>query len=298
MVDIQQFKGTGTALVTPFTKDGAIDYDSLKRLIEFNIEGGVDYLVCLGTTGEAVTLNRPDCQAILDFTVEVVAERVPIVFGVFGSNSTEIVLERLTGYSLDGVSALLSASPYYNKPSQEGIFQHYKVFDEQSPLPIIIYNVPGRTASNISAETTLRIAKECKNIIGIKEASGNSDQIASILKHRPDDFLVLSGDDPTVLGSMAYGADGVISVVSNVYPDIWSKMIRSCLNGDFAEARKFNAELIDLHQWLYIEGNPCGIKAALQYRGIIKERHVRLPLVPLSEANYASLKREMDLVKG
>lgn len=293
----EKLKGTGTALITPFDADGAIDFEALERLIEFNIEGGVDYLVSLGTTGEAVTLSREECQSILDFTLEKVNDRVPVVFGVFGANNTDIVLERLTGYRLSGVTALLSASPYYNKPTQEGIFRHYQKIAEHSDYPIIIYNVPSRTASNITAETTLRIAEELPTIIGTKEASGNLDQINQILKYRPDNFLVLSGDDSSTLAMMAHGADGVISVISNAYPHEWSEMVRACQNQNFQKAAELYALLQDIHPWLYIDGNPCGIKGALRHLGIINTMEVRLPLVPMQPKNHNRLIQEMEKLK-
>lgn len=293
----EKLKGTGTALVTPFDARGGIDFDALERVIEFNIEGGVEYLVSLGTTGEAVTLSREECQSILDFTLEKVNHRIPVVFGVFGSNNTEVVLERLTGYRLSGVTALLAASPYYNKPSQEGIFKHYQMIGEKSDHPVIIYNVPGRTASNITAETTLRIANEIPNIVGAKEASGDLDQINKILKYRPKDFLVLSGDDPSTLAMMAHGADGVISVISNAYPHEWSDMVRACRNRDFQKAARLYTQVQDIHPWLYVDGNPCGIKGALKHLGLISTMEVRLPLVPMQTENYNALIMEMGKVK-
>lgn len=298
MISIEKLKGTGTALITPFDAQGKIDFDALEKVIEFNIEGGVDYLVSLGTTGEAVTLSRPECQSILDFTLKIVNHRIPVVFGVFGSNNTEVLLERLTGYHLDGVAALLAASPYYNKPSQEGIFRHYQKLGEESDYPIIIYNVPGRTGSNIKAETTLRIANEIPNIIGIKEASGDLNQVNTILKYRPQDFLVLSGDDPSTLAMMAHGADGVISVISNAYPHEWSDMVRACRNRDFQKAAHLFALLQDIHPWLYIDGNPCGIKGALKHLGLIQTMEVRLPLVSMETKNYNGLIREMGKIKS
>jgi len=297
MISLENLKGTGTALVTPFDDQGKVDFDSLEKVIQFNIEGGIDYLVCLGTTGEAVTLSRQECQDILDFTLKITDQRIPVVFGVFGSNSTEILLERLEGYNLDGVDALLAASPYYNKPTQEGIFQHYKVLNDHTPLPVIIYNVPGRTASNIEAQTTLRIARELDKIIGIKEASANLHQINTILKYRPEDFLVISGDDPSTLAMMAHGADGVISVISNAYPHEWSDMVRACRNKDYKKAVRLFMLLHDLHDWLYVDGNPCGIKAALKNLQLIDSMNVRLPLVPMQKEHVQSLTEEMDKIK-
>lgn len=291
---MKQFRGTGVALVTPFTK-GKVDFTQLERIIEYNISGGVDYLVSLGTTGEAVTLSERECQEIMQFTVKSANGRVPVVAGLFGDNHTARLLERLKKYDLEGISAVMSASPHYVKPNQEGIFRHFMEMEKISPLPIIMYNVPGRTSSNMSANTTLRLANASEKFIAIKEASGDIVQGSKIIKHKPDNFLVISGDDPTALGLIACGADGVISVIANAFPATFSDMIRAALNGDMATARDLNLHLIDVHDWLYIDGNPVGIKAALDMLGY-GSQDVRLPLAPMSQQNYLQLKKEIDKV--
>ena len=288
----QLFKGTGVATITPFQSDGEIDYAALERILEYQIEGGVDYIVSLGTTGEAVTLSSKECREVFDFTIKTVNGRVPIVAGLFGRNDTKALVDRLKEFNFDGFAGILSSSPAYTKPSQEGIFQHYMHVEKASPLPIIIYNVPGRTASNISAETIVRLAKASEKFVAVKEASGDIVQGMSIIKHAPEDFLVLSGDDPTAMGLIAGGGHGVISVIANSHPHVFSNMINAALKGDFATAQKLNIELHDIHQWLYCEGNPVGIKGAMEVLGL-SGRHVRLPLTPLSEDNLLKLKTEM-----
>jgi 4-hydroxy-tetrahydrodipicolinate synthase len=291
---MKQLRGTGVALVTPFKND-KIDFASLERIIEFNIDGGVDYLVSLGTTGEAVTLNERECQEVLSFTAKIANGRVPLVAGLFGDNNTARLIQRLQKYDLEGYAAVMSSSPHYVKPNQEGIFRHYMAIEKVSPLPIIIYNVPGRTSSNINVDTLLRLANASSKFIAIKEASGDVAECTKIIKHKPEGFLVLSGDDPTALGLIACGGDGVISVIANAFPDSFSSMIRAGLNGDFATARRLNMSLIDIHKWLYIDGNPVGIKAALEILGYCK-KEVRLPHSPMSQPNYIELKKEIDKV--
>ncbi len=288
-----KLRGTGTALVTPFTDEGHIDYESLRKIIDHNIEGGVEFLVSLGTTGEAVTITQTDCQKIFDVTVEHVAGRVPVIFGVFGSNSTQVVLDRFSIYSTDGASAILSASPYYNKPSQDGIFLHYEKIAESSPLPVIIYNVPGRTACNVDAETTLRIAEELPNVIGIKEASGDVVQFEEILTNKPKDFKVWSGDDPTSMVTSLMGGDGVISVISNALPFEFSAMIRAALQGNTFEASHLNGLVSGLHKHLYRDGNPAGIKAALEYLGFCND-NLRLPLTSMKPDHKEALFTELS----
>lgn len=278
---MNKFHGTGVAMVTPFHADGTVDYNSLAKLIEHLISGGIEYLVTLGTTGETATLTKKEKQQILDFTVKAVAKRVPLVVGAGGNNTREII-EDLQHLDANAFDAVLSVSPYYNKPTQEGIYQHYKAIAGQSPLPVLLYNVPGRTGSNISAETTLRLAYEFKNIIGIKEASGNFDQFNRILKDKPTDFMFISGDDPVTLPMVALGAVGVISVIGNALPSVFSEMVRNCLKGNYEEARKAHFSLIDLTAMLFEEGNPAGVKSALKSLNIC-EQHVRLPLVPATE---------------
>lgn len=290
----QPFRGTGVALVTPF-QNKAIDYDRLAQIIDFVIEGGVDYIVSLGTTGEAITLSSEECIDVLRFTVKHNQGRVPIVAGYFGSNYTERLVSKIRTYDFTGISAIMSSSPAYSKPSQEGIYRHYMAIEAVSPLPIIIYNVPGRTSSNVSAETILRLAHSSEKFVAVKEASGNVEQAMQILKNRPEHLLVLSGDDPLTLPLMSVGADGAISVIANVYPQQFSGMIRSGLSGDWDTARQLNFDLLDVHPWLYIEGNPVGIKAAMEIQGLCS-KEVRIPLVDLSDHNYAHLKAAMAKV--
>ena len=283
-----KLRGTGVALITPFTKSGDVDYNSLEKLIEHCIKGGVEYLVSLGTTGESVTLSAEEKLDVLNFTVEKGAKRVPVVAG-FGGNNTQYLLKEIESYHFKGVDAVLSVSPAYNKPTQEGIFQHYKAVAAASPVPVLLYNVPGRTSSNMKAETTLRLANEVENIIGIKEASGDFAQCMQIVKNKPKDFMVISGDDNITLGLAAYGFDGVISVVGQAFPSTFSEMVRHCLKDDFAGARKLHYELNDITDMLFAEGNPAGVKAALEILGIC-EAHVRLPLVDISKELRGKLK--------
>ncbi|MEO0043268.1 MAG: hypothetical protein RL329_2716 [Bacteroidota bacterium] len=291
------FKGTGVALVTPFTiKSGKeiIDYPALERIIEHVLTGGVDYVVSLGTTGEAITLSSRECQNVLDFTLKQVNGRVPVVAGWFGSNSTEHLLERLKNVHLKGCAAVLSSSPAYNKPTQEGIYQHYLKAAKITPVPIILYNVPSRTSSNVLPETLLRLAAASPQFVGVKEASGNLVQAQYLLKHRTtEDFLVISGDDQITLGMIACGGDGVISVIANSHPAEFSGMVRAAMKGDYQTAQFLNHQLHDIHPLLYAEGNPVGIKAAMTIKGLC-ESIVRLPLAKMSESNYAKLKVEIE----
>jgi 4-hydroxy-tetrahydrodipicolinate synthase len=278
-----KLKGTGVALVTPFTANNEVNYKGLERLIDHCITGGVEYLVSLGTTGESVNLSQEEKFDILNFTIEKAAGKVPVVAGFGGNNTMHVIKHEIEKFHFKGVAALLSVSPYYNKPSQQGIYEHYKAIAAASPVPVILYNVPGRTASNIKAETTLRIANEVKNVIGIKEASGDFIQCMQLVKNKPNDFLVISGDDNITLGLMAYGFDGVISVVGQAFPKTFSEMVRQCLKGDYAEARKLHYQLNDITDMLFAEGNPAGVKCALELQGIC-EGHLRLPLVGTSDA--------------
>ncbi|HNY02801.1 MAG TPA: 4-hydroxy-tetrahydrodipicolinate synthase, partial [Bacteroidales bacterium] len=229
---VNKFKGTGVAIVTPFKKSGAIDFDAFQRLVDHVITGGVDYIVLLGTTGESPTVSKPEKKALVEFAVQSINKRVPLVVGIGGNCTSDVVLA-IHGTPFKGVDAILSVSPYYSKPQQEGIYQHYKTIAEASPVPVILYTVPGRTGSNIAAETTLRLARDCQNIVGIKEASANFDQIFRIIRDKPKDFLVISGDDGITLPLIASGADGVISVTANAYPGDVSAMVREALNGNF-----------------------------------------------------------------
>lgn len=283
-----QLKGTGVALVTPFQSNGAIDFAALGNLIEFVIEGGVEYLVSLGTTGETPTLDKQEKLSIVNYTFEKVNGRVPVVVGIGGNNTKEVIHD-LEQFPLDKAAAVLSAAPYYSKPSQEGLFQHYKALAAASPKPIILYNVPGRTGRNMEASTTLRLAHEVENIAGIKEAGNSVPQAMQLLRDRPEDFLVVSGDDDLVLPELAAGIDGVISVAANCFPKEFSTMVRAGLSGDFATAKKLNDPLIEAYNLLFTENNPAGVKAFLTELGII-ENHLRLPLVPLSAPVYSKVK--------
>lgn len=288
----QRFKGTGVALVTPF-KNGKIDFDALEKVIEYVISGGVDFLVSLGTTGESVTLTSEEQRKILDFTIRTNRGRLPIVAGNFGGSNTAAQVEKIRNFNFDGIDVIMVSSPAYNKPSQEGIYQHYMQLAEVSPLPIIIYNVPGRTAKNIEAKTTLRLAHASEKFMAVKEASADMVQCTQILKNRPENFLVLSGDDPTTLPLIGTGGDGVISVIANAFPKEFSNMTRTALKGDYPRARKLNNLLLDIHPWLYIDGNPAGIKAALEILGFCS-REVRLPLTSISSENFNNLKQEIS----
>ena len=283
-----QLKGTGVAIVTPFKKNMLVDFDALGRLIDFIIDNKVEYIVTLGTTGETPVLDSVEKEDIINYTFEKVNARVPIVVGVGGNNTRE-VMENLQSYPLEKAAAVLSASPYYNKPSQEGIFQHYKYLAEASPKPLILYNVPGRTGSNITADTTLRLAYEVENIAGIKEASGNMIQCMQILKDRPENFLVVSGDDHLTLPLIACGMDGVISVAANCFPASFSEMVRLCLNDNFNAARPLHYKCLQGNNLLFAENNPAGVKAFLFELGLI-ENVLRLPLVPLSNSIHQQVK--------
>ncbi len=276
----EQLKGTGVAIITPFRSSMEVDFDALGKLIDFIIGNGVEYIVSLGTTGETPTLETEEKFDIINYTFEKVHGRVPVVVGI-GGNNTKEVMENLQSYPLEKATAVLSASPYYNKPSQEGIFQHYKNLAAASPKPVLLYNVPGRTGSNITAATTLRLASEVENIAGIKEASGNMVQCMHILRDRPAGFLVLSGDDHITLPLIACGMDGVISVAANCFPKDFSQMVRHCLQGDFASARPLHNKCLEGYDLLFAENNPAGAKAFLFEMGLI-ENVLRLPVVPLS----------------
>jgi 4-hydroxy-tetrahydrodipicolinate synthase len=284
---MKKFHGTGVALVTPFNADGSVDYEGLKNLINYQIDGQVEYLVSLGTTGEASTLNKYEKKKIWAYTAEINNGRVPLVAGLGGNNTAELT-EEIKAFEANGYEAILSASPYYNKPTQEGIYQHYKAVSEASNLPVILYNVPGRTASNMSAATTCRLATDFENIIAIKEASANFDQFNEILRDKPTDFLLISGDDPAALPMIAMGAVGVISVIGNALPQKFSDMIRLCLQGDFGTAVPLHLSLIELTRMIFAEGNPAGVKAALKQLGVCGDA-VRLPLVPVSAGLEAQI---------
>ena len=292
---MKKFHGTGVAMVTPFNVDGSVDYNGLKNLINHLIEGKVEYLVSLGTTGEASTLNKDEKKKIWEYTAEVNNGRVPLVAGI-GGNDTGLLIQNIKDFESSGYDAILSASPYYNKPTQEGIYQHYKAVSESSPLPIILYNVPGRTASNVSPETTCRLASDFKNIIATKEASGSFEQFNQLMRDKPADFQLISGDDPIAMPMISLGAVGVISVIGNALPKQLSDMIRLCLNGNFAEALPLHLRLIEFTRMMFAEGNPAGVKAALKSLGVCDD-NLRLPLVPVTDALRQKIVEEMKSLK-
>jgi 4-hydroxy-tetrahydrodipicolinate synthase len=269
--------GTGVAIVTPFLENGEIDNTALEVLVNHLIVGGVDYLVVLGTTGETATVSKEEKNKLLQLVNNYTNNRVKLVAGI-GGNDTREVIASMKELSLSGYCAILSVSPYYNKPNSEGLFQHYKAIAEAAPLPVIMYNVPGRTGMNVSAATTLRIARECNNIIATKEASGNMEQIMQIIAEKPQGFEVISGDDGLALPLIACGAIGVISVVANAYPKQYSDMIDLCLEGKFNEAREAHEKILPIINTLFLEGSPSGVKAYLSLMGIVKETF-RLPVV-------------------
>ena len=289
-----KFKGTGVAIVTPFKKSGAIDFDSFEKILDETILKGVDFIVLLGTTGEASTLSKQEKNTLIEFTVEKINKRLPLVVGIGGNNTSELVLS-IHGTPFKGIDAVLSVCPYYNKPQQDGLFQHFKTVAEASPVPVILYTVPGRTSSNLAAATTLRLANEVENIIGIKEASGNFDQIYQVLKNRPEGFLVLSGDDGLTLPLLVAGCDGVISVVANVYPKEFSQMVHLCIQGDFEKARAIHFQLIDLINALFADVSPAGIKAALNIKKLCGE-YLRLPLVPVNKEVHSLIKKHIEQI--
>ncbi|MBK7525020.1 MAG: 4-hydroxy-tetrahydrodipicolinate synthase [Saprospiraceae bacterium] len=291
-----RFIGTGVAIVTPF-KNNEIDFPALARVIEHVISGGVQYIVVLGSTGETATLNETEARQVLDFCLEKINNRVPVVAGNFGGNDTKELVSKIKNYNFSGVSAILSSSPAYVKPSQEGIFRHYQAVSDVSPVPIILYNVPGRTRSNMEWTTTVRLAEYSKNIIGIKEASGDLIQTTRIIKNKPADFIVTSGDDEVALPMVCIGGDGVISVMANALPTPFSAMISAALQNNYERARTLNFATYDLHHWLYIEGNPVGIKSALEILGFCSNE-VRLPLSPLSSENYSKLSEVLKKVQN
>ena len=284
----ETLRGTGVALITPFQSNTSIDYTALEKVIDFVIAGGVEYVVTLGTTGETPTLSKEEKKQIALFTYEKVAGRVPVVVGIGGNNTAEL-LQELASFPLDKAAAVLSASPYYSKPSQEGLFLHYKALAEASPKPLLLYNVPGRTGRNLSAATTIRLAHEVKNVAGIKEASGDMAQCMEILRDKPDDFLVVSGDDALAFPQIACGMEGVISVAANGFPREFSDMVRLALKGDLRGAKALNDRLIAGYDIMFAENNPAGIKGAMAEKGLIGN-YVRLPVVPLSAGLQAKWK--------
>ena len=287
MVDIN-LKGMGVALITPFKEDESVDYEALGRLVDFQLQNGTDYLVVLGTTAETPTLTEQEKKEIVSMVVSKVRGRIPVVLGV-GGNCTRSVVEKLKHDNFDGIDAILSVVPYYNKPSQEGIYQHYKAISEATDLPIILYNVPGRTGVNMTAETTLRVARDFKNVVAVKEASGNITQMDDIIKNKPANFDVISGDDGITFPLITLGAVGVISVIGNAFPKEFSKMVRLALNGDYNNALTIHHRFTELIELLFVDGNPAGAKSILNAMGYI-ENKLRLPLVPTRITTFEQIR--------
>jgi 4-hydroxy-tetrahydrodipicolinate synthase len=282
-------KGMGVALVTPFKSDKSIDFEALGRLLEYQLKNSIDYLVVLGTTAETPALTADEKRQVREFVVERVNGRVPLVLGM-GGNNTMGVVEEIKSTDLTPFKAILSVVPYYNKPSQEGIYQHYSVIAKASPVPVILYNVPGRTGVNMAPETTLRLAKEFSNIIGVKEASGNIQQMDEIIKNKPADFMVISGDDGITFPLLTLGAIGVISVIGNAFPKEFSKMVRLALEGDYERALAIHHRFTELFKLLFVDGNPAGVKCVLNAMGFI-ENELRLPLVPTRLTTYERIRQ-------
>lgn len=286
------FKGLGIALVTPFKEDGSVDYQSLKRLVEYQLSNGADFLCILATTGETPTLTVEEKQTIKEMIVSLVQGRIPILMGC-GGNNTAAIVEELKTRDFQGIDGILSVCPYYNKPSQEGLYQHFKAIANATSLPVVLYNVPGRTGVNMTAATTVRLANDCENIIAIKEASGNLEQVDEIIKNKPNKFDVISGDDSLTFPMVSCGAVGVISVIGNALPKEFSKMIRLQMKGEYEPARKIHHRFIDLFSLLFVDGNPAGVKAMLSEMGFI-ENVLRLPLVPMRIKN---MQRMSEILK-
>ena len=289
------FRGLGIALITPFTENGAVDYDAMKRIVEYQLSNGADFLCILATTGETPCLTKQEKEDIKKYIIDLVAGRIPILMGCGGNNTSAVFVELQNG-DFKGIDGILSVCPYYNKPSQEGLYQHFKAISSATSLPIVLYNVPGRTGINLKAETTVRLARECENIVAIKEASGSLEQVDEILKNKPEGFAVLSGDDSLTYPMIACGADGVISVIGNALPKEFSRMIRLEKNGEFEAAVKIHHKFTDLYSLLFVDGNPAGVKALLHEMGYIKNV-LRLPLVPTRVATVQKMSQILKDLK-
>lgn len=291
---MKKFKGTGVAIVTPFKNDLSIDFAALGRVVKHVIEGGVNYIVAMGTTGESSTLTKDEKKAIITYVAEAIDGRIPLVVGI-GGNNTQEVINSIRQTKLNGVDGILSVAPYYNKPTQRGLFLHFKAIATCSPLPLIIYNVPGRTACNISAETCLELAHNCDNIAGVKEASGDLSQIMKIIKGKPDNFSVISGDDMLTIPIVAAGGSGVISVLANAYPAQCSEIVNNAIKNNFKQAREIQFRFIELIELLFVEGNPAGVKAMMSIMNLCNNT-LRLPLVPVSRSAYSRIQKTMEEV--
>ncbi len=292
---MNKLTGTGVAIVTPFHFSGEIDFPALSALLESIIENGVDFIVSLGTTSEAVTLTAEERKLVMDHVVATVKKRVPVVMGI-GGNNTSAIIDQIKAESFDGIDAILSVAPYYNKPNQRGIYEHFKAIAEVCPVPIILYNVPGRTSSNISSETCVKLASDFKNIVAVKEASGDLVQIMEIIRNKPENFDVLSGDDALTLPMISLGAEGVISVAANSFPKEFSHMVSLARIGDMEDARTIHYKLLRIIDMLFQQGNPAGIKALLEIQGIMGNI-LRLPMVPVTNDLYMKIAREVEEIK-
>jgi len=292
---MKKFKGTGVAIVTPFKSDSSIDFSALGRIVNHVINGGVNYIVVMGTTGESATLTKDEKQAVISHVLEITDNRVPIVAG-FGGNNTQEVINCIRNTDITGIEAILSVAPYYNKPNQRGLFQHFKAIATCSPVPVILYNVPGRTCSNISAETCLELAHECENIVAVKEASGDLGQMMKIIRDKPEHFILISGDDLLTLPVIAAGGSGVISVLANAYPGQWSEMVSHSLKTNFRSAREIQIRFLEMIELLFADGNPSGIKAILSIMNLC-QNNLRLPLVPVNKTVYSRIQKAVEEIK-
>lgn len=292
---MKKFRGTGVAIVTPFKNDLSIDFAALGRVVNHVINGSVNYIVIMGTTGESVTLSKDEKKAIVSYVIEVTAGRVPLVVGI-GGNCTNEVINFIRHSNLSGIDGILSVAPYYNKPNQRGLFQHFKAIASSSPVPVIMYNVPGRTCSNISSETCLELANEFDNIVAVKEASGDMAQIMRIIKGKPDNFSVISGDDIMTLPIIACGGSGIISVLANAFPAVTSELVSNALKSNYRSARELQLRYLEMIELLFIDGNPSGVKAMLSIMDLC-QNNLRLPLVPVSKTIYTRIQKAIEEVK-
>jgi len=289
---MKKLRGTGVAIVTPFKNDSSIDFAALGLVINYVIDGGVNYIVVMGTTGESVTLTKDEKSALISYVVEAIDKRVPLIVG-FGGNNTQDVINSIRRATLTDIDGILSVTPYYNKPSQKGLIQHFKAIATCSPIPVILYNVPGRTSCNISSDTCLQLAHECDNIVAVKEASGDISQIMRIIKGKPEDFSVISGDDMMTIPLIAAGGSGVISVLANAFPTQCSELVNHSLKYNFKAAREIQFRFLEMIELLFIEGNPSGVKAMLNIMNLCNN-NLRLPLVPVSRTNYTRIQKAID----
>ncbi|HCI56389.1 MAG TPA: 4-hydroxy-tetrahydrodipicolinate synthase [Bacteroidales bacterium] len=292
---MKKFKGTGVALITPFKNDLSIDFATLGKVINHVINGGINYIVLMGTTGESSTLSKDEKKALISFAIETIDKRIPLVVGI-GGNNTQDVITQIKNTDLRNVDGILSVAPYYNKPTQRGLYEHFKAIATCSPVPIIMYNIPGRTGCNICADTCLQLARDFENIIGVKEASGNMSQIMKILKDKPDNFLVISGDDLLTIPIIAEGGAGVISVIANAYPAEWSEMVNYCLKQNFKAAREIFYRFMIIIELLFADGNPAGIKAVMSIMNLCQNT-LRLPLIPVGKETYTMIRKVMENIK-